>query len=170
MYNFLPKASSNSGSEGNSNYNSDALYRNIKKSYEQNLKVADFDTLIDEVDGYMSTALCTALKDADSYKQSLHKTKIVIPYLSKPIDRIISNVTRVSDDAIRRYKFFSENWSEMIQDLATVSPNLHPYLLPLIAERSGQSASSFTQLITREVGKIQGAVSAGSKQVAKLYI
>lgn len=146
------------------------MYRNIKRSYEENLKNADFYTLIDEVDRYMSTALCTALKDADAYKQSLFKTKIVIPHLSKPIDRILSNVTRVSDDAIRRYKFFTENWSEIIQDLATVPPSLHPYLLPLIAERSSQSSMSFSRLIVREVNKIQNAVLAGSTIVSKLYI
>lgn len=118
----------------------------------------------------MSTALCKALKDADSYKQSLYKTKIVIPALSKTIDRILNNVTSVSDNAIRRYKFFTENWSEMIQDLATVPSSLHSYLLPLILDRSTQSAMSFTRLISSEVDKIEGAVLVGSTEVSKLYI
>lgn len=118
----------------------------------------------------MSTALCIALKDADSYKQSLYKTKIVIPALSKTIDRILNNVTTVSDMAIRRYKFFTENWSEMIQDLATVPSSLHSYLLPLILERSSQSAMSFTRLISNEVGKIESAVLVGTTEVSKLYI
>lgn len=56
-----------------------ALYRNIKKSYDQNIKTADFDTLIDEVDRHMSTVLCAALNGADSYKKSLRKIKFVIP-------------------------------------------------------------------------------------------
>lgn len=82
------------------------LYRNIRKSYEENIKTADFDTLIDEVDRHMSASLYSAIKDADSYKQSLYKTKIVIPALSKTIERILSNVTHVSDDAIWRKTFF----------------------------------------------------------------
>lgn len=152
---------------GPTNY---ALYQNIQKSYERNIKNADFDTLIDEVDRYMSAGLCMALRDADSYKQSLYKTKIVIPHLSQTIDRILGNVTKVADNAIRRYKFFTENWSEMVQDLATVPISLHPYLLPLITNNAAQSAMSFTQLITREVEKIQGAVLVGSMAVSKLYI
>lgn len=118
----------------------------------------------------MSASLCVALRDADSYKQSLYKTKIVIPALSKAIDRILGNVSRVSDNAIRRYKFFAENWSEMIQDLATVPNSLHSYLLPLISSNSGRSAMSFTQLITREVDNIQNAVLVGTSEVSKLYI
>lgn len=146
-----------------------SLFQSIKKSYEENIKNMDFDQLIDEVDRSMSSVLCLALKDADSYKQSLYKTKIILPHLSKSIDRILFNVTKVSDDAIKRYKFFAENWSEMIQDLSTIPSSLYPYLLPMIHDRAGQSALSFTRLINQEVDKIHSSVLVGSIEVSKLY-
>lgn len=147
-----------------------ALYRNIKKSYEQNIKTADFDTLIDEVDRHMSTPLCAALKTANSYVESLRKTKFVIPALTNTVDRIIRNVTRASDNAVRRYKFFTENWTELIEDLSAVPQSLHSFLLPMILERSSQSAFSFTRLIVNEVESIQGAVLIGSSEVSQIYI
>lgn len=147
-----------------------SLYKSIKRSYEQNLKTVDFDRLIDEVDRSMSSTICIALKDADAYKQSLFKTKIVVPHLSKSIDQILFNVTHVIDEVIRRYKYFYENWSEMIQDLSTVPETLHPYLLPMIHERSAQTAIDFTSFINREVEKIESSILHGSTKVSQFYI
>lgn len=147
-----------------------ALYKSIKNSYEENLKTADFDKLIDDVDRSMSSALCVALKDADAYKQSLFKTKIVVPHLAKSVDRILFNVTSVTDESIRRYKFFLENWSELMQDLSTIPETLHPYVLPMVHDRSGQSALSFTRFVNREVEKIEKSILFGSMQVSQFYI
>lgn len=147
-----------------------ALYKAIKRSYEENIKTIDFDRLIDEVDRGMSSTLCVALRDADAYKQSLFKTKIVVPHLSSSIDQILFNVTHASDEVIRRYKYFYENWSELIQDLSTIPETLHPYLLPMIRDRSAQTALSFTRFINREVEKIESSILLGSMKVSQFYI
>lgn len=146
-----------------------ALYQNIKQSYEQNIRNADFDSLSADVDRHMSAALCSTINDVNIYKHTLFRTKFAVPALAPTIDQVLNNVTDVCDNAVRRYKFFTQNLDEMMQDLATLPSSFHPLLVPLMMDHSDECASTFTQLISNEMDNIQNAMLIGYTIVPKLF-
>lgn len=82
-----------------------ALYRTIKKSYEQNIKTADFDTLIDESDRYIYIVLYIALRQFVENHFATPKSR-----LTKTIDSIVINV----DYTVGRFSNIDKFWQKLL--------------------------------------------------------